>query len=175
MTNEERQQAKHRVRARLSEYTHLEQERLQILDELTKLEARRTAPGTSKWDGMPRGGGGGDVMADGLAQKEALTRRYICKVEALEKAQLAIEVLIDVLDPVERKLMRHRYLDGLTWEKVCVEMNYSWRQTHNIHARALDKLADLLGATDKALRESAAGITKYGGYITITDDMLSEA
>jgi hypothetical protein len=70
--------------------------------------------------------------------------------------------------------MRHRYLEGLTWEKVCVEMNYSWRQTHNIHARALDKLVDLLGATEKAVRETG-GITKYSGYIPITADMLSDA
>lgn len=174
MTNEERQRVKHRVRARLSEYTHLEQERMQILDELTKLEARRAAPGTSKWDAMPRGGGGGDAMAAGLVQKEELTRRYIRKVEELEKAQLAIEVLIDILDPVERKLMRHRYIDGLTWEKVCVEMSYSWRQTHNIHARALDKLVDLLGAGEKAVTE-VAGVTKYGGYYPITADMLSDA
>lgn len=174
MTVEEKQQAKHRVRARLSEYTHLEQERLQILDELAKLEARRTAPGTSKWDAMPRGGGGGDAMAAGLIQKEELTRRYIRKVEELEKAQLTLELLIDSLDPVERKLMRHRYLEGLTWEKVCVEMNYSWRQTHNIHARALDKLVDLLGVTEKAVSEVAASITKYSGYHVIKTEDLSE-
>lgn len=147
MTDEQRKEARHRIKIRLGEYIHLEKERLQIIDELTKLEARRTAPGTSNWDGMPRGGGGGDAMTSGLVQKEALQARYARKVADMEAEQARVEDMIESLEPAERKLLRHRYIEGLPWEKVCVEMNYSWRQTHNIHARALDKLVDLeLGA-----------------------------
>lgn len=143
MTDEQRKEARHRIKVRLGEYTHLEKERLQILDELTKLEARRTAPGTSKWDAMPRGGGGGDAMAAGLIQEESLEERYRRKVAEMEAAQGRIEDMIESLDSTERKLLRHRYIEGLAWEMVCVKMNYSWRQTHNIHAAALDKLVDM--------------------------------
>lgn len=147
MTDEQRKEARHRIKARLGEYIHLEKERLQILDELTKLEARRTAPGTSKWDAMPRSGGGGDAMASGLIQSEGLAERYRRKVADMEAVQARIEDMIESLDSTERKLLRHRYIEGLAWEKVCVEMNYSWRQTHNIHSLALDKLVNLeLGA-----------------------------
>lgn len=177
MTDEERKEAKHRIRSRLNKYTALEAERVQILDKIKELEARRTAPGTSKWDAMPRGGGGGgdDALVNGIDRSDELRALYIRKVEELEQAQLAIEVLIGsgALDSTERKLMRHRYIDGLTWEKVCVKMDYSWRQTHNIHAAALDKLADMLYASETALKEIVQ--TQYAGYIEVKGDMLSEA
>ena len=144
MTDEQRKEARKRLKAHLGEYRFLEAERLQLLDEITKLEARRTAPGTSNWDAMPRGGGGGgsNVMDSGLIQQEGLLERYQRKVANLEVVQTWIEMMIDSLEPAERKLMRHRYIEGLTWENVCVAMNYSWRQTHNIHGQALDKLVE---------------------------------
>jgi hypothetical protein len=37
-------------------------------------------------------------------------------------------------------LIRLYYIDGLTWEKVCVDINYSWRQTHRLHSEALKKI-----------------------------------
>ena len=142
MTDEQRKEARHRIKVRLGEYLDLEKERLQILDELTKLEARRTAPGTSKWDAMPRGGGGGNAMDSGLEQKENIVERYHRKVANMESVQAQIEDMIESLESTERKLLRHRYIEGLTWERVCVAMGYSWRQTHNIHASALDKLVE---------------------------------
>lgn len=53
---------------------------------------------------------------------------------------LAIEAAIESLDPTARLLCRYRYVDGLKWEEVCVRMNYSWRQVHNLHRRALEAL-----------------------------------
>lgn len=177
MTDEQRKEAKHRIRSRLSKYTHLERERLQILDKIAELEARRTAPSTSKWDAMPRTGGGvaGDALVNGIDRADYLRALYIRKVEELEQAQLGIEVLIGGLDTTEREVMRYRYIDGLSWEQVCVKVNYSWRQTHNYHAAALDKLADMLYASEKALHEiiqhQTGEITKYGGYVEFKGDI----
>ena len=142
MTTEQRQEARQRVKGKLGEYVPLEKERKQLLDELAKLEAKRHAPGTSNWDAMPRGSGAGDAMSGGLIQKENIVDRYNRKVQEMEAVQAEIEDMIEGLSCTERKLMRHRYIEGLTWEKVCVEMNYSWRQTHNIHAAALDRLIE---------------------------------
>lgn len=41
----------------------------------------------------------------------------------------------------ERVLLQLRYLCGKKWESIAVEMNYSWRQVHNIHNRALKNIA----------------------------------
>lgn len=143
MTEEQRKEAKHRVKARLGEYLHLEKERQQLIEEMRRLEAKRYAPGTSKLDAMPRGGSSGDPVAASLFQKEALQERYARKVAEMEATQSGIEDMIESLSSVERKLLRHRYIEGLMWEKICVAMSYSWRQTHNIHSAALEKLIDL--------------------------------
>jgi DNA-directed RNA polymerase specialized sigma subunit len=68
---------------------------------------------------------------------------YREKLEALITAQLEIERAIETLDYTERTLVRLRYIDGLEWHQVCTAINYSWQQTHRIHARVLKKLERL--------------------------------
>lgn len=99
-----------------------------------------TAPKGQNLDGMPRSPGGGDPLLSVVAHHIALQERYQAKLAELAEAQTRVEDLIETLEPVERTLFRYRYIEGLTWEEVCVAIGYSWRQTHNIHGRALDKL-----------------------------------
>ena len=72
-----------------------------------------------------------------------LQDRYKAKLAELAAEQLAIEQAIEPLDTVYRMLLRYRYIDGLKWDDVCDKMNYSWRQTHYLHGRALQQLRDL--------------------------------
>lgn len=51
-----------------------------------------------------------------------------------------IETKIDKLDEIEKKLIRLRYYKGMKWEEICVELNYSWSQTHDYHSKILKKL-----------------------------------
>ena len=143
MTAESRQEARERVKAQLNLYLDIKGERAQIERLVAELEGTWTAPGTSNWSGMPRSGGHGDPMTGGLMQKERLLERYHRKGVELDSALERIEAMIDSLEPRERKLLRHRYVEGLTWESVCVAMNYSWSRTHDIHALALDKLVEM--------------------------------
>ena len=47
------------------------------------------------------------------------------------------------MDELEHKLIDarygriNRYLRGYTWEQICVKMEYSWKQIHRIHGKAL--------------------------------------
>lgn len=43
-----------------------------------------------------------------------------------------------------RELLVRRYIDGETWEKIAVTMNYSWRQVHRLHGRALIEVTEVL-------------------------------
>lgn len=134
-----------RVKKRLSAYLDAKRECKQIEERLEVLNAKMVSVGSQKLDGMPRGGSGGDPMPDMLDTKNRLVERYMALGAELMRTQLDIEEAIDWLDSRERRLMRYRYIDGLTWEQVCVAMDYEWRQTHNIHAGALDKLAEREG------------------------------
>lgn len=43
-------------------------------------------------------------------------------------------------DETEKRVLRLKYFDGMSWEQVAEEMNYSIRQIHNIHKKALINL-----------------------------------
>ena len=141
MTEEELKDARHRVKRRLYRYLDLKRERDQIAEELRTAEGTATSPSSPNLDGMPRASGYGDAMVGRVSELISLRELYKRKRDEISEAMLAIENAIEGLEPVERTLLRYRYIYGMTWEKVSVAMNYSWRQTHKIHARALDKLA----------------------------------
>ena len=44
---------------------------------------------------------------------------------------------LSVLPDREAYLIRLRYMELQSWESICVEMNYSWKQIHRIHSEAL--------------------------------------
>lgn len=138
ITKEERQA----IKDKLKRYRDITLERERILQRIKEMEAERCSPSSPRLDGMPRSSSRGDAMVNYLHRKGKLERLYIEKGKELEREQLAIEEMIDSLDPRERTLMRCRYIDGMTWEAVCTAINYGWNQTHKIHARALDKLAE---------------------------------
>ena len=133
--------SKEQIKQRLNSYRHVQIERRQILDRIMRLEARLTAPGAQGLDGMPHASGSGDSMARGVAALADLRDLYRTKEADLAQALADIERLIDGLDPIERVIARYRYIDGLHWEQICVKINYSWRQTHRLHAKMIEKLA----------------------------------
>ena len=139
MSKEE--QLREQIKRKLHRYTAIRWECRQIVEQREKLRATMEAPRSQALDGMPHGSGGGDAMAGLVAELIALNEKYMAKLNRLNAALNEVEDMIDGLeDPTERRLMRYRYINGLVWEEVCVEMNYSWRQTHRIHGQALDKL-----------------------------------
>lgn len=75
-----------------------------------------------------------------VEKKEALARLYRRKQCALLEEQAAVENAIDTLPPELRRLMRLRYLDGMTCEQVCVELPCSWDTFHRWHRKALAML-----------------------------------
>lgn len=125
----------------LKQYLHIKRERQQIAVLIMELEAAMAAPATQKLTGMPRNPSGPKSSVETMVERHtALLEQYREKLEQLDEAQAKIEAAIETLDSVERTLMRHRYIEGMKWEEICVEMSYCWRNVHNIHAAALQKL-----------------------------------
>lgn len=52
-----------------------------------------------------------------------------------------IEDAIKQLPEKEKYLIRAKYIEGGTWEQIAVDMGYTWRHLHRVHARALKLLA----------------------------------
>lgn len=136
MTKEETKAWLRSYRAKKLEADHLD--RL-----IQKLEAEIYNPKTTRFDKIPGSTHGAGSPTERLAIKHVeLLDKYRAMRDELVDGQRQIEEAIEGLEERERTLMRLYYMEGLTWEAVAVAINYSWRQTHNLHSDALDKLSD---------------------------------
>lgn len=127
------------TKARLRAYRDIKLERDRLAAMVAALEY---GPSGVQMDGMPRSSGPGDPTGKQAIDHTQVRDLYLQKVAELDKAIVEIEAAIECLEPRERTLIRLYYIEGLTWEEVCVSMSYSWRQIHYIHKGALEQLKD---------------------------------
>ena len=133
------------TKERLRAYRALKQERDQLRDMIEEIEGELYSPKIPRLDAVPGGGQkvGGVTPTDAkIDKRDELLALYAEKCAQMDAELLTIEQAIDSLETREKTLLRLHYVMGLTWENVCVEMNYSWRQVHRIHAKALEKLRE---------------------------------
>lgn len=133
------------TKERLRAYRALKQERDQVRGMIEEIEASLYSPKVPRLDAVPGGGQkpGGVTPTDvKIDKRDELLALYAEKCAQMDAELLAIEQAIDSLEPREKTLLRLHYVQGDTWESVCVEMGYSWRQIHRIHAKALEKLKE---------------------------------
>jgi DNA-directed RNA polymerase specialized sigma subunit len=90
----------------------------------------------------PRGGGTiYGKTEEILAKIVDLENEIDADIDQLISIRDNIKAVIEAVeDDRERLLLQYRYLDGWTFEKIAVEMNYSWRQIHRLHSQALINL-----------------------------------
>ena len=58
-------------------------------------------------------------------------------------ADLMLEVkhaIYGVQNDAQRRVLEYRYINGMTFEKIAVKTDYSWRQVCRIHGKALQKI-----------------------------------
>lgn len=123
-------------KAYLKSYQRIKKEIRSLDDEIRSLRAGQIFPGIVA-DGMPKGNGFCDLSVY-AARLDELQCRLGEKAEKLIRRQEEIEADIDRMeDPIERALLRNKYIGGMTWEQVAVGMGYSWQYIHKIHSRAL--------------------------------------
>lgn len=118
----------------LRRYGNIQRELADIAKRLKALEESKGCHGMA-YDDSPHQRG--DPLSE---KKDALEQLYRRKQCVLLEEQAAVENAIDVLPPELRRLMRLRYLDGLTCEQVCVELPCSWDTFHRWHRKALAML-----------------------------------
>lgn len=90
---------------------------------------------------ISQGGGGksaGAKFENPVDRIIALDREINRKINRLINYRVEISNIIEhVEDDTYRVLLRYRYLNGYTFEKIAVEMGKSWRWIISLHGRAL--------------------------------------
>lgn len=124
----------------LKSYLRDKQAVRRIEEQLSELRLSKLSPGMSMGDGMPHGSDMRD-LSDYAAKVDELERELIQarydRIQSFRKVQAAIE---ELEDETEKDLLTYRYLKGMKWEEIAVEMGYSWRAVHKIHSHALEHL-----------------------------------
>lgn len=120
---------------------YLEAKRMQeVLErEIDELRLDRMTPSGLLQDGMPHGSSGGGDLSGYVARLDELDRKL--RAQMYKKIQLRAEITerIDAMEnETESLLLRLRYIHGLKWEEVAVKMDYSWKQIHRLHSKALN-------------------------------------
>ena len=108
----------------------------EILDEVQQLRMDKMFPSVVN-DGMPKGSKQSD-LSEYIVRLDNLIEKL--KQERFEKIKLMDDILYHISllrDEDEQRVLRLRYIKGLKWEEVAVNMNYKWAQMHRIHSRAL--------------------------------------
>lgn len=108
----------------------------EILEEIQRLRLDKMFPSVVN-DGMPRGSSQSDLSDYAVILDDQI---QLLKKERLEKVIIyrnIEEKIRKMQNEDERRVLRLRYIKGMKWEEVAVEMGYSWKQVHRYHSDAL--------------------------------------
>ena len=106
-----------------------------ILDEIQRLRSDKMFPSVVN-DGMPKGSSQSD-LSDYIAILDEQIE--LLKAERLEKARCYQKIerqIRQIKNEDEQEVLRLRYIIGLKWEEVALNMSYSWKHIHRIHSSA---------------------------------------
>ena len=128
----------------LKRYIGLKSEAEELNHQINRLEDDITTLRGIAIDGMPKSRNSGDCIGNMVIKLEELREQYYNKLNsALEELGKIEGVLDNLTEPIERRLIRKRYIEDKDWDDICEEMNYSWRQIHRIHSAVLIKISKM--------------------------------
>jgi hypothetical protein len=124
----------------LSQYSKLALEYKLAHNKYLELSEKFNSPGAGvqRLSFTPTGEGSGNPIEEEyfrLLMLEEILHNAMKRLDSIKG------IIFDLDDPLHRTVLRLRYIDGLSWEKICVEINYEWAWTHRIHSNALDNIS----------------------------------
>lgn len=110
----------------------LERQKERLMDTVTNI--------TQRLNGMPHGSDGHDRMMEFVAKLDELEEKFAVLIERQSELRLTIErALVDLPEQQER-VIRLRFIDGLSWKRIARRMHYSESHLRKISLAALRRL-----------------------------------
>lgn len=148
MTNQEELELRlqnnsiHYIKQLFKNYLKLKMEIDRTEEELEVLKLSKESVQAQQLSDMPKGDSSTrDLMAEYAAKLDELERKLMTNRILLVDRRMITESYLDMLPATERLVLEKHYVDGKTWETVCVEMNYAWMTIHRLHRSALSIIA----------------------------------
>lgn len=124
------------TRQDLQDFRKLIVERTSLKNQIDVLDAQIQHI-TPPYGVQPRGGKSADA-ADSILKLIELKRDYKEKNAHITVRQKEIEAVIDKMtNPVERTVLRLRYISNIKWTDIQIAINYEIAQTFRIHTKAI--------------------------------------
>lgn len=121
----------------LQQYRTAEAEERRLELEIERWRAR-AAKMTAGYGSTPAGSGDGRSLERTVAHIDALIRQLTGQRDKLARLRREIGTAIDsVPDPKLQELLRLRYIENLSFERIAVKMNYSYVHVCRMHGQAL--------------------------------------
>ena len=114
-----------------------------ITEHLTELRAiaERITPNYNSSGGNHQAG---DKIGSAVAKIVDAEVKTTAEIDQLTALETEIISVIDRVQEPYRTLLYERYVNGLTFERIAVRMNYSWRQIIRLHGQALKYAQDVI-------------------------------
>ena len=119
----------------------------QLKQTITNLETMRISPraaayGGSRVQSSPKG----DIQPDNIQRIDSLLAYYNAELAAILDQVRDFEEAATALEGKPKEIMRAYFLEGKTWEQICVEQKLGYRRVMYIRNEALDTLFGALEA-----------------------------
>lgn len=126
----------------LRNYRAIKCELEQIEEWLEEIEAEMFYPKPQRLTGMPSAPtkDNDGALVNLTARHMELLQKYMAKLAELQQTILDAEDAIETLNPIDRRILRYKYFEGLTFEQIAVKMHYSRQGITKRHRQALDRL-----------------------------------
>ena len=133
MTNQEK-------KAALSRYLNVQKEiwvKLQEIEQLKSL-AEKVTP---IYSFTPNGTSDGNRIEASIEKIEKVEKEVAEKINLLiEERKKIYDMVSSIQNPTYREVLIQRYILGKTWERIAVDMCYSYMQIYRIHGKAIQEL-----------------------------------
>ena len=120
----------------LESYKIYEQESIRLRQEIADWHAKATAV-TVEYDTIPKK----RDMQHSIEHIVELQSKLAKHLDKQIQVRATIEASIDTIkDQRLRTIMKYRYINCYTWEKVAKEMDYTYQWVCSLHGKALNKI-----------------------------------
>jgi RNA polymerase sigma factor (sigma-70 family) len=111
---------------------------LKRIEEQLKEVESETVPKMSKINTVVRGSSMRKDLSDYISKKEELVNKMTkAKYERVDIYNDVFHAIEEMNDERERTILTLRYIKGLKWEEIAVQLHVERAQVHRIHAKAL--------------------------------------
>lgn len=128
------------TKAELQSYKHIKREIREIESTMCEMNTRLYYPRVPKLTGMPTA----PSTEQGSAQERAATalfelrEKYNAAIEQLYRKAAIIETAIELVeDPMQRRILRLRYIDGRSWRAIGARVHLAEASLYRIHGEAI--------------------------------------